>query len=68
MTETRYWVQLATEQFPPSDLVRQARAVEEAGFEGLNVSDHFQPWGADPVRARGVYGERVLPALRGARV
>src|SRR3954469_11188101 len=40
----RYWVQLATEQFPPSDLVRQAQAVEKAGFEGLNVSDHFQPW------------------------
>jgi coenzyme F420-dependent glucose-6-phosphate dehydrogenase len=44
MTETRYWVQLATEQFPPSDLVRQARGVERAGFEGINVSDHFQPW------------------------
>src|SRR3954468_8389670 len=40
----RYWVQLATEQFPPSDLVRQAKGVERAGFEGLNVSDHFQPW------------------------
>src|SRR3954452_225245 len=39
-----YWVQLATEQFPPSDLVRQARGVEQAGFDGLNVSDHFQPW------------------------
>ncbi len=39
-----YWVQLATEQFPPSDLVRQARGVEKAGFDGLNVSDHFQPW------------------------
>jgi coenzyme F420-dependent glucose-6-phosphate dehydrogenase len=44
MTETRYWVQLATEQFPPSNLVRQAEAVEKAGFEALNVSDHFQPW------------------------
>src|SRR3954467_3505647 len=40
----RYWVQLATEQFPPSDLIRQAKGVERAGFEGLNVSDHFQPW------------------------
>jgi coenzyme F420-dependent glucose-6-phosphate dehydrogenase len=44
MTETRYWIQLATEQFPPSDLVRQAVDVEAAGFDGLNVSDHFQPW------------------------
>jgi coenzyme F420-dependent glucose-6-phosphate dehydrogenase len=40
----RYWTQLATEQFPPSDLVRQAFEVERAGFDGLNVSDHFQPW------------------------
>jgi coenzyme F420-dependent glucose-6-phosphate dehydrogenase len=40
----RYWVQLATEQFPPSALVRQAVAAERAGFHGINVSDHFQPW------------------------
>jgi coenzyme F420-dependent glucose-6-phosphate dehydrogenase len=40
----RYWVQLATEQFPPSDLVEQAVEAERAGFDGLNVSDHLQPW------------------------
>jgi coenzyme F420-dependent glucose-6-phosphate dehydrogenase len=40
----RYWVQLATEQFPPSALVRQAVAAERAGFDGINVSDHYQPW------------------------
>jgi coenzyme F420-dependent glucose-6-phosphate dehydrogenase len=40
----RYWVQLATEQFPPSALVRQAVAAERAGFDAVNVSDHFQPW------------------------
>jgi coenzyme F420-dependent glucose-6-phosphate dehydrogenase len=40
----RYWVQLATEQFPPSALVRQAVGAERAGFDALNVSDHFQPW------------------------
>jgi coenzyme F420-dependent glucose-6-phosphate dehydrogenase len=40
----RYWVQLATEQFPPSALVDQAIEAERAGFEALNVSDHFQPW------------------------
>jgi coenzyme F420-dependent glucose-6-phosphate dehydrogenase len=40
----RYWVQLATEQFPPSALVRQAVFAERAGFDGINVSDHFQPW------------------------
>jgi coenzyme F420-dependent glucose-6-phosphate dehydrogenase len=40
----RFWVQLATEQFPPSELVDQAVEAERAGFDGLNVSDHFQPW------------------------
>jgi coenzyme F420-dependent glucose-6-phosphate dehydrogenase len=40
----RYWVQLATEQFPPSALVRQAAEAERAGFDAVNVSDHFQPW------------------------
>jgi coenzyme F420-dependent glucose-6-phosphate dehydrogenase len=40
----RYWVQLATEQFPPSRLVAQAIEAELAAFDGLNVSDHFQPW------------------------
>jgi len=40
----RYWTQLPTEQFPPSALVRHALAAERAGFDALNVSDHFQPW------------------------
>jgi coenzyme F420-dependent glucose-6-phosphate dehydrogenase len=44
MTEIRYWTQLATEQFTPSDLIQQAVEVENAGFDGLNVSDHYQPW------------------------
>jgi coenzyme F420-dependent glucose-6-phosphate dehydrogenase len=39
-----YWVQLATEQFPPSELVEQAIEAERAGFDAINVSDHFQPW------------------------
>jgi coenzyme F420-dependent glucose-6-phosphate dehydrogenase len=40
----RHWVQLAAEQFPPSSLVEQAVEAERAGFDGLNVSDHYQPW------------------------
>jgi coenzyme F420-dependent glucose-6-phosphate dehydrogenase len=44
MPEIRYWTQLATEQYPPSDLVRQAAEAERAGFDALNVSDHYQPW------------------------
>ena len=39
-----YWVQLATEQFPPGELVEQSIEAERAGFDAVNVSDHFQPW------------------------
>ena len=44
MPPTRFWTQLATEQYPPSGIVRQAVEAERAGFDALNVSDHFQPW------------------------
>jgi coenzyme F420-dependent glucose-6-phosphate dehydrogenase len=44
MADTLYWIQLATEQFPPSDLVQQGVAAEKAGFDGLCPSDHLQPW------------------------
>src|SRR5436309_4330280 len=35
---------LSSEEHPPNDLVRNARAAEEAGFEFLTISDHFHPW------------------------
>jgi coenzyme F420-dependent glucose-6-phosphate dehydrogenase len=44
MSEVRYWTQLATEQFGPVELVRQAAEADRAGFDALNVSDHYQPW------------------------
>ena len=34
----------AHEQFPPEDLLRQAVEAEQAGFDGIACSDHFQPW------------------------
>lgn len=40
----RYWLGLAQEQFPPEDLLEQAREGERAGFEGIACSDHLQPW------------------------
>lgn len=36
--------QLSSEEHSPSDLVRNARAAEEAGFEFAFISDHFHPW------------------------
>ncbi len=44
MSQIRYWTQLATEQFVPGDLVRQAIEAEAAGFDALTLSDHYQPW------------------------
>jgi G6PDH family F420-dependent oxidoreductase len=35
---------LASEEFGPSELLRQARMAEEAGFDALWISDHYHPW------------------------
>lgn len=41
---TRYGYFLASEEHSPAELVRQARLAEQAGFDGLWISDHFHPW------------------------
>jgi len=38
---------LAHEQFPAPELVRLGAAAENAGFDLLSTSDHFQPWQAN---------------------
>jgi G6PDH family F420-dependent oxidoreductase len=35
---------LSCEENGPAELVAQARAAEEAGFQGLWISDHYHPW------------------------
>jgi G6PDH family F420-dependent oxidoreductase len=35
---------LSSEEHMPNDLVRTARAAEEAGFTFAMISDHFHPW------------------------
>lgn len=44
MADVRYFLGCGHEQFPPGDLLRQAVAGEQAGFDGISCSDHFQPW------------------------
>ncbi len=34
----------APEQYPPVELLEYAIAAEQAGFDSIEVSDHFQPW------------------------
>ena len=35
---------LSSEEYTPTELVRQARLAEDAGFDALWISDHFHPW------------------------
>jgi G6PDH family F420-dependent oxidoreductase len=35
---------LSCEEYGPAELVEQAKAAEQAGFDGLWISDHFHPW------------------------
>jgi G6PDH family F420-dependent oxidoreductase len=35
---------LSCEEYAPADLVAQACRAEEAGFDGLWISDHYHPW------------------------
>jgi G6PDH family F420-dependent oxidoreductase len=35
---------LATEAFPPKEIIRQAVAAEAAGFDFVEMSDHYHPW------------------------
>jgi G6PDH family F420-dependent oxidoreductase len=35
---------LSSEETDPGELVRQASMAEQAGFQGLWISDHFHPW------------------------
>jgi coenzyme F420-dependent glucose-6-phosphate dehydrogenase len=44
MPETRFWFSASHEQFPPAELLKQAVAAEDAGFDGIACSDHFAPW------------------------
>jgi coenzyme F420-dependent glucose-6-phosphate dehydrogenase len=39
-----YGYALSSEEHSPNDLVRNAKAAEEAGFTFALVSDHFHPW------------------------
>lgn len=69
----RYFFGAAHEQFPPDQLLEQAVAAEEAGFEGIACSDHLQPWweGGDSGQAwvwLGAVGQATSGAAIGTAV
>ncbi|MGK5533987.1 TIGR03557 family F420-dependent LLM class oxidoreductase [Streptomyces sp. URMC 129] len=40
----RIGYKLAAESFGPQELIRQAQLAERAGFDFVEISDHFHPW------------------------
>jgi coenzyme F420-dependent glucose-6-phosphate dehydrogenase len=44
---TQFWFAASTEEFPPSVMLEQSKAAEQAGFDGHAASDHFAPWFPD---------------------
>jgi G6PDH family F420-dependent oxidoreductase len=57
----RIGYKLATEGFGPKELIRQAVLAERAGFDFIEMSDHFHPW----VEAQGhsAFTWSLLPAI-----
>jgi G6PDH family F420-dependent oxidoreductase len=35
---------LSSEEYTPAQLIEQAKLAEQAGFQGLWISDHYHPW------------------------
>jgi len=59
---------LAHEQFPVPQLLELAIAAEEAGFDLLATSDHFQPWQADEGHAGEAWATMAALGQRTRRV
>lgn len=56
-----YGLKLMTEIHGPAELVRQAVAAEQAGFDFVGISDHFHPWLEDQGHAPSAW--TVLGAI-----
>ncbi len=65
---------LSHEQFSPTDLVEEAVAAEQAGFDSVWASDHFQPWQENQGHAGNAWltlaaaGQRTKRVLLGTAV
>lgn len=47
---------LSCEEYTPTQLVEQAKLAEQAGFEGLWISDHYHPWNDEQGQSPFVWG------------
>jgi G6PDH family F420-dependent oxidoreductase len=57
----RFGYFLSCEEYSPTQLVEQAVAAEQAGFESLWVSDHYHPWNSEQGESAFVWG--IIGAL-----
>ncbi|MEV8024055.1 glucose-6-phosphate dehydrogenase (coenzyme-F420) [Microbacterium sp. NPDC080220] len=70
----RFGYKASAEQFGPVDLLEFAVAAEDAGFDSVFISDHFQPWMHDGGHAPaalpwlGALGARTSRILMGTSV
>ena len=54
--EVAYGVALGHERFTPTELLDQAVAAEQAGFDAICCSDHLAPWWAPTARTPAACG------------
>lgn len=52
---------LSSEEYTPAELVEQAAAAEQAGFDALWISDHFHPWNDE--QGQGPFVWSVIGAI-----
>jgi coenzyme F420-dependent glucose-6-phosphate dehydrogenase len=41
---TQFWFAASTEEFPPSQMLEQAKLADASGFDAIGASDHFVSW------------------------
>jgi G6PDH family F420-dependent oxidoreductase len=51
----RFGYFLSSEEFSPTELVRQAQLAQQAGFQALAISDHYHPWNEEQGQAGFVW-------------
>ncbi len=65
---TRFFYFCGHEQFQPETLVHHAQLAEQAGFDGLVVSEHFHPWVDDHSASGFAYSTLAAMAVATERV